>query len=413
MTRRTPSPVRLSRLWLSDLLAEATAGLVQRPARSALTMLGSVLGVAAFVAILGITATAAGQVSQSFNALTATTVSVGDAAFGREDSTGGPSFTPDARQRVRRLAGVVDAGTYFRPEFVKAPRVSSSLAAPTVAGLSTVKVAAVDPGIFAVSNAKPTAGRVWDRFAQSRALAVAVLGEDAARALNITRLNSQPVVFINDRAFVVMGILHGFDRLPELSTSVMIPTTTSLKMFGKPADPGQRMVIQTRLGAAQLIARQAALALRPDSPQVFAVTAPADPKDLKEDVTSQLNSLFLLLAAISLVIGAVGIANTTLVSVMERTQEVGLRRALGARPRHIALQFLAESAALGTLGGLLGGAIGVTVTVATAVSKEWTPVMAPWSVFAAPAAGALVGIVAGLYPAMRAARIEPAEALRR
>jgi putative ABC transport system permease protein len=143
------------------------------------------------------------------------------------------------------------------------------------------------------------------------------------------------------------------------------------------------------------------------------VAAPANPTTIKGSVTTALNSLFLLLAGISLLIGAVGIANTTLVAVLERSGEIGLRRALGARPRQIAFQFLAESAALGALGGLIGTAIAVAATVLTAVSKQWTPIIEPWTVIVAPVLGACVGVLAGLYPALRAASVEPAEALRR
>jgi putative ABC transport system permease protein len=123
--------------------------------------------------------------------------------------------------------------------------------------------------------------------------------------------------------------------------------------------------------------------------------------------------LFLLLAAICLLIGAVGIANTTLVAVMERTGEIGLRRSLGARPRHIAAQFLAESTALGTLGGLIGTSLGVTAVVTIAVLQHWTAVLQPFTVLPAPLIGTAVGLLAGLYPAMRAALLEPLEALRR
>lgn len=130
-------------------------------------------------------------------------------------------------------------------------------------------------------------------------------------------------------------------------------------------------------------------------------------------MTGDLNALFLLLAGISLVIGAVGIANTSLVAVLERTNEIGLRRCLGARPVHIAAQFLSESTALGLLGGLVGGGVAVAAVVGVAVSRDWNAVLALWTVVCAPAIGAGVGLVAGLYPALRAAWIEPAAALRR
>jgi putative ABC transport system permease protein len=130
-------------------------------------------------------------------------------------------------------------------------------------------------------------------------------------------------------------------------------------------------------------------------------------------VTASLSSLFLTLAAIALLVGAIGIANITLVAVLERTGEIGLRRALGARPVHIAAQFLGESTALGLGGGLVGASLGVLTTLAVTIYRSWTAILDPRIVLAAPAAGAVIGLLAGLYPALRASAIEPAEALRR
>lgn len=409
---RRRDAARASGIGARDLLREAVAGLVQRPARAALTMLGTLLGVGAFVAVLGLTTTAAGQVGRDFSALAATTVTVADTGGGDPEDTR-MSFPADARQRVRRLNGVVDAGVWFTPTIRPRPVVSSVPPRGGEAPRNGLSVAAVDPGVLALTGARVVRGRVWDGFAQSRAEPVAVLGADAARALHIGRLDDQPAVFVDDRAYPVVGILADFARLPELSAAVLIPSSTALAAYGPPADSRARMLIQTRLGAARLIAGQAARALRPDAPALFTVAAPADPTALRGTVTARFTSLFLTLAGISLAVGAVGIANTTLVSVLERTAEIGLRRALGARPRHIAAQFLAESVTTGALGGLVGTTLGVAVTVGTAAARQWTPVLEPWTVLAAPLLGAAVGALAGLYPALRAARIAPASALRR
>ena len=130
-------------------------------------------------------------------------------------------------------------------------------------------------------------------------------------------------------------------------------------------------------------------------------------------MTASLNCVFLALAGIALFIGAVGIGNTTLVAVLERSGEIGLRRALGARPRHITMQFLAESTALGLFGGLVGASAGVIAIIIVTIYQRWTALLDPRIVVAAPLAGAIIGLLAGLYPALRASSIEPADALRR
>ena len=197
--------------------------------------------------------------------------------------------------------------------------------------------------------------------------------------------------------------------LPSLS-GCRVTFTAGRERFGTKAP--DRVVIETDIGAAQMIAEQAAVALNPNAPEGLNVTAPRDPKRTKSGVQDDVNQLFLLLGLISLVVGAIGIANVTLVTVMERTGEIGLRRALGASRRHIGLQFLAESMAMGLVGGIIGASVGILVVVAVAGSREWTPVLDLWLPLAAPLAGALVGLVAGLYPSIRAARMEPVDALR-
>jgi putative ABC transport system permease protein len=172
------------------------------------------------------------------------------------------------------------------------------------------------------------------------------------------------------------------------------------------------MVIQTRLGAAPLIAKQAAPALRPDAPELINGIAPPDPRTLRDSVATDVNGLLLTLAAVAVVVGALGIANTTLVAILERTAEIGLRRSLGARPRHIAMQFLTEACLLGAFGGLIGASAGVLVVIVVSVLHDWTSIIDPRNVLPAPLVGAAIGLLAGIYPAIRASRIEPARAMR-
>ncbi|GAA1990092.1 ABC transporter permease [Catenulispora subtropica] len=407
-----------SRFGLRDLGAEALAGILQRPGRSVLTMLGTVLGIGAFVTILGLTATAAGQIDKRFTVLSATEVGVDDTgtAHGQgQQPDPAISFTPDAGARVEALHGVVHAGVYW-PVPLRSPRLGAApdLQSGAAGDGSGLAVYAADPGALAAMHPTLTAGTLYNAFHEGRQERVAVLGAAAASRLGITRLDAEPAVFVDGTAYTVVGIIGDVQRHQEMLLSVMIPTSTALAGYGPPGEPSRaKMLIETKLGAAQLIAHQAPIVLRPDDPTLLTAIAPPDPKSLRNDVTGDFNTLFLLLAALSLVIGAVGIANTTLVAVLERTGEIGLRRSLGARPRHIAGQFLAESTVLGTLGGLLGTSVGVGLVVGVALTRDWTAVLQPWAVLPAPLIGSVVGLLAGLYPALRAAWIEPVEALRR
>src|SRR5579875_220978 len=383
-------PSARSRLRPRDLGSEAVAGLLQRPGRSALTGLGTILGIGGFVAIVGLSQTAAGQIGRDFNLQDATQVTVHDTAAANA-SVPTLDFPADADARADRIDGVVAAGVWWTVAFSKA----------AVSALPA-------------SGATVGQGVLFNRFHQSSAQQVAVLGQTAAAQLGISSLDNQPAIFIDGQPFTVIGILSGDPRLPQLNLGVVVPESTALRLWGPPA-PGNaaQMLIRTRLGAAQVVASQIAVALRPDDPRLLTASAPASPAQLRHSVTASLNAVFLALAGIALVIGAVGIGNTTLVAVLERASEIGLRRALGARPRHIAAQFLAESTALGLFGGLAGASAGVAGVIVVTIYRHWTALLDPRIVAAAPLAGAAIGLLAGLYPALRASSIEPADALRR
>ena len=172
------------------------------------------------------------------------------------------------------------------------------------------------------------------------------------------------------------------------------------------------VVVETRIGAAYLIAEQIPYALRPDNLDVLKLEVPPEPQRVRDAVQSDLNVLFLLLGGLSLIVGAIGIGNITLVSVIERTGEIGLRRAIGATRGHIASQFLFESASLGVIGGILGASVGILVVVAVSAYQIWTPVLDPAAPFLSPVVGGVIGLVSGVYPALRAANLEPVEAFR-
>jgi macrolide transport system ATP-binding/permease protein len=271
-------------------------------------------------------------------------------------------------------------------------------------------VKAASPGLWRAVRAKLTAGRLPDAGHSARGDRVVVLGRNAAARLGIRSLDQQPAIFIGDRLYQVSGLVGSVERQPALLGSLTIPDGTARREFGLRAPASVQ--IETEIGAVELVVRQAPRALSPSNPQLLRVAAPPDPETLRAGVENDLNALFLLLGGVSLLVGALGIANVTLVSVLERVGEIGLRRALGAARRHIAAQFLVESTVMGLLGGIAGASLGTLVVVAVSASRTWTPVLDPWMPLAAPLAGALIGLLSGTYPSLRAAAMEPVEALR-
>lgn len=399
-----------SALRVGDTAREVLAGLLQRPGRTLLTLLGPILGLGAFVAVMGLTATASGQITGAFTTQAATQVSVTDA--GTENLDGRMlTFPDDADDLVMRLNGVRSAGvTWTLP--VSEPQVSTSLDPRAPAITTTVKAAT--PHYAEAAGARLASGEQLSLFEDRNNLRVAVLGGGVAQRLGIADISAQPAVSIDGVPFTVVGVLRSADRDASLVNSVLIPSHTALQIWGLPMSLAPAtMLIQTDLGAADLVASQAATALRPDTPSAFRIIPPPSPSSVASVVDQSLSLLFLALAAVVVIIGAIGIANTTYVSVIERTPEIGLRRALGARPRDIAWQFLAESSVLGLIGGLVGSAFGTFAVVITALTNSWTAVMDPAVTIAGPFMGGLIGLVAGVYPALSASKVQPVVALRR
>jgi putative ABC transport system permease protein len=413
-----PSP----RLAGRDAAAEAVAGIVQRPGRAGLTLLGTVLGVGAFVAVLGLTATGAGQISHQFTVLEDTTVTVednGPASNVAPPDTNPPiGFPADADAIADHINGVTAAGVWWPVSLPSNATFTGSLALSATAD-QTVSLLAASPGAITAMGLSMVAGSPLTTYENDTAQHVAVIDATTAATLGISpaRLAAHPAMFVDGIAYTVTGIYSTAQRVVTDESAMLIPQNTALADYGNP-QPGignqdeAQMVIATRIGAAQAVANQIAAAELPIDPSRLVVTSPPAPQNLQSQVSGDLAGLFLILALISLLIGAVGIANTTLVAVLERTEEIGLRRALGARPRHIAAQFLAESTTLGTLGGLIGTCIGVAIVVIFAATRNWTAILNPAYTLPAPLIGAVVGLLAGAYPALRAARTSPLAALR-
>jgi len=394
-----------------DLMNEVLSGIFARPGRMILTVLGVVVGLTALVATLGLTRTAGNRIISQFDQLAATELFIG-ARPGRTTGIKDPKAIPwDAPIRLRRLNGVVAAGNIGEVDIGDALISSSPIRDPLNQNALKLSVYAASPGLFKAVRGKLRTGRFFDAGHSERADRVALLGADAALRLGIERVEQLPAISIADNYYLIIGILHDVARKPELLGSVIIPEGTASQDFGLSGP--DTVVVETKIGAAYLIAEQAPLALRPDKPNVLKVAVPQEPKRVRDEVQSDLDIMFLMLGGLSLFVGALGIANITLVGVIERTGEIGLRRAIGATRAHIAMQFLLESASIGIIGGVIGAGMGVLIIVMVSAYQVWTPVLDPEVPLLAPFVGAAIGFLSGIYPAMRAAKLEPAEALRR
>ena len=383
---------------MRDLVSEAIAGAIARPARMALTVLGIVIGMSALVATIGLTRTAGNRIISQFDQLAATELFI-TARPGMATGTIDPRAIPwDAPERLVRLNGVVAAGLLSDVNVHDMLVSASPVVDPVNQTAFKLAVRAASPDLFRAVRADLASGRFIDGGHSARAERVAILGPDAARRLGIAGVERLPAIYVGDELYLVIGILRDVVRKPELLGSVIIPEGTARRHFSL-FGPGM-VVVETKIGAASLIALQARAALRPDDPRTLRVQLPQEPRRVRDDVQTDLNMMFLLLGGLSLVVG------------MERTAEIGLRRAIGATRRHIAAQFLIESASMGVVGGLLGSSVGVLIVVGVSAYQVWTPVLDPLAPLLAPAVGGVIGLLSGVYPASRAAALEPAEAFR-
>ncbi|MBO9625994.1 MAG: ABC transporter permease [Microbacterium sp.] len=412
--RTTPKVKHADRFTFQDLVAEATADIGSRPARLVMTILGTVLGIASLVATIGFAQTAAAQIASQFDGAAATQVVVtaAEARSGSQNKTVAAGRLPwDSPERVRLLAGVESATLMGEVELADGETITAvPVNDPSAAPVASPRLFSASPELLDTAQGSVVTGRFFDDGHDVRGDRVAVLGQRLAEQMGINRVDSQPSVFIAGVAYAVIGIVDGMDRKAELLDSVIIPTGAARADFGLGAP--SELDIRIMVGAGPQVAKQAVIALQPDAPDSLKAQAPSASSDLSQSVQADVNVVFLILGVIALLAGGLGIANVTLLGVMERIGEIGLRRALGATRRQIGAQFMVESIVIGFIGGLIGSALGVIAVIVVAAVQGWTPVTDPLVAVAGAVLGAVVGWGSGWYPARRAARIEPVAALR-
>jgi putative ABC transport system permease protein len=390
-----------SRLRLADLLPVSTVGLRSRPGRAALSVLGVAIGIAAMVAVLGVTRSSQADVLARIDRVGTNLLTV---ANGKTSNGQEAELPAAAGTAVARTDGVITsaATATLAVRIYRTDRIPSG----HTGGLS-VRVA--DPALLTTLDARLLHGRFLDS-AVNRYPAV-VLGNYAAAVLGIRDVTGRPQVYLGDHWFTVVGVLAPVDLAPELDTAAFIGAPVATAYFGFQGSP-TRIFVRAQTERTDEVAGLLGRSANPEHPEEVAVSRPSEALTARLAVTGGTTVLLLGLGAVALLVGGIGIANVLVISVLERRGEIGLRRALGATRGHVGAQFLVESLLLGAAGGMVGVALGTLVTYGMATTRGWQTLVPAWAVGAGLAVAALIGGFAGLYPALRAARLSPTEALR-
>ena len=389
------------RLRLSDLGRVASVGLRTRRVRAALSALGIAIGVAAIVAVLGLSSSSQAGLLAEIDRLGTNllTVSNGQTLFGKTASL--PFAAPGMIGRIGPVTeveetGATDAAVYRSPLI---PSINTN-------GLSVLAASLALPATVGTTVAE---GRFLN--AATARLPVAVLGSAAAARLGIERVYSRARIWLGGRWFYLAGILRPALLASEIDNAVLVGFPAARSYLGFDGHP---TTIYVRTQTSQVAAVQSVLAAtaNPQSPNEVNVSQPSAALTARAAAQSALDSLFLGLGAVSLLVGAVGVGNIMLIGVLERRSEIGLRRSLGATRGQIRAQFLAEAILLSLLGGAVGVTAGALATAVYASTKSWTVVIPTLAWAGGLAAALAIGALAGLLPAIRAARLSPTEALR-
>ncbi|SDL85260.1 putative ABC transport system permease protein [Lentzea albidocapillata subsp. violacea] len=393
---KLPRSARISGL---DLVRAGLTGVFGRPARAILSAVGIAIGVAAMVAVLGISASSQAELQAKLESLGTNLLKVGPG----QTLLGKPAQLPeDASAMVRRIKSVQEAASVAT---VKGRAVLRSDKADSLdtGGLS---VEAVELELLKTLAGKVRSG-AWLNAATSKYPTV-VMGHLAAQRLAVTQPGEQ--VFLGGKWFTVIGILEPMPLAEELDRSAMVgweAAKTYLGFDGHPTTVYERSLESTVAQVRDVLPAT----VNPKNPEEVSVTRPSDALAAQIQAKATFTTLFLGLGAVALLVGGVGVANTMVISVLERRSEIGLRRSLGAGRGQVRAQFLTEAVLLSGLGGVFGVLLGLAVSTGYAMSNDW-PVALPLEAIAGGVgASVLIGTLAGWFPAGRAAKLSPTVAL--
>jgi putative ABC transport system permease protein len=389
------------RLALSDLTRLSTVGLRTRKLRAGLSALGIAIGVAAIVAVLGLSASSQAGLLAEINQLGTNLLTVSNG----QSLTGGTAELPtSAPPMIGRISGVeqvqstgaVTGANAYRTPYI--PSVDTNGLTVQAASLHLLPIVATTVAQGHYLNAAT---------AQEP---VAILGATAAQLLGIDRVYPEERIWVDGQWFYLAGILKPAVLASTIDTSVLVGYPAAERYMGFDGHPST-IYLRAQNDRVLPVDNLLAATANPESPNEVDVSQPSDALVAQADAKSALNGLFLGLGAVALLVGAVGVANIMIISVLERRSEIGLRRALGATRSHIRTQFLSEAILLGLLGGTVGVALGAVATAIYAHIKHWSTVIPTQAWAGGILASLIIGAVAGLIPALRAARLSPTQAL--
>lgn len=390
-------PLEPSRLHVGDVFRTATVGLRTRKARAALSTLGIMIGIAAIVGVLGLSESSKSDLLAKLDRLGTNMLTV---QAGTGIGLGNGELPDTAVPMIERIGPVIAVSSVSN---VDAKVYRTDYVPSTQSGGISVKSA--DPNLLDTLQGSLAQGQ----FLDGGDYPTVVLGAVAAERLGITRPGVN--VWLGDRWFGVVGILEPLELSPDLDRSALVTNGAAEGYLDSEGVPSA-LYVRTTPDQVDAVMGVLAATTNPENPDQVEVSRPTDALEAREAADDALTALFLGLGAVALLVGGVGIANVMVISVLERRSEIGLRRALGATRRHVALQFLGESLLLSTVGGIGGVALGAAVTAAYASFRGWDTLIPTISWAGGLAAAIIIGAVAGLYPAIRAARMSPTEALR-
>jgi len=390
-----------SRMHLADLFRTSGVGLRTRKLRAALSALGIMIGIASLVAVLGLSESSKSDLLTQLDRLGTNLLVV---QAGQGIGLGNAELPATASAMVGRIApveevsavGGVDANVY-RTDLVPSSQSGG------------ITVQAVETNVLETLGGRVASGRFLDEAADE--YPAVVLGSVAAERLGITSLESGALVWLGSQWFPVVGILDPIDLSPDLNRAALVTVAAAEEYLGYDG-VASTLYVRTDPEWVDGVMDVLPPTVNPENPDQVEVSRPTDAIEAKAAAESAFTNLFLGLGAVALLVGGVGIANVMVISVLERRSEIGLRRALGATRRHVAVQFLLEALILAAIGGIGGVLLGAGVTATYAQIRGWGLLIPGLALWGGLAAALFIGTVAGLYPALRAARLSPTEALR-